>query len=170
MHNTSVLERVEEIVGGIDESLLKMQRALRVGDIVHVRKVRFEWLSSPRTRLFGKLEYGSGVDTARWWETGLTRPAEWLYEDLHCRQAVISPAVQALTRCAMLGRDCRDLCFQPVGSLLRFFSFSEHMVCNVDIRKNLYFSVVSHGGTTNFQEVVEHMTNEMTALAPSTMS
>ena len=54
--------------------------------------------------------------------------------------------------------------------MVRFFSFSEHMVCNVDIRKNLYFNVVSHDGTTIFQGVVEHMTNEMTALAPSTMS
>ena len=46
-------------------------------------KVRFEWLS-PRTRVFGKLECGSGVDTARWWETDLTRTVlEWLYEDLH---------------------------------------------------------------------------------------
>ena len=94
---------------------------------------------------------------------------KWWYEDLLCRQPDISPAVQALTRalwCAML---CRDLCFQPVGSMVKFFSFSEHMVCKVDIRKNLYFNVVSLGGTTIFQGVVEHMTNEMAALAPFTM-
>ena len=59
-------------------------------------KVRFEWLSSPRTRVFGKLECGSGVDTARWWETDLTRTVlEWLCEDLHGRKQVKSPAVQA---------------------------------------------------------------------------
>ena len=113
------------------------------------------------------------MDPARWWETDLTRTVlEWWYEDLLCQQPGTSPAVQALTRalwCAMLCRRCRDLCFQSVGSMVRFFSFSEHMVCNVDIRKNLYFNVVSLGGTTTFQGVVEHMTNEMTALAPSTM-
>ena len=38
--HTSVLERIEEKVGGIDVSLLKIQRALRVGDIVDVREDR----------------------------------------------------------------------------------------------------------------------------------
>ena len=87
---------------------LKMQRALRVGDIVlcHGGKVaaccvhhRLKILGGTvRTRLFGKLDNGS-VDIANWWEAALTSTVlEWWYEDLHGRQPDIRPAVQALTR------------------------------------------------------------------------
>ena len=84
-----------------------------------------------------------------------------MYEDLHCRQPVVNPAVQALTRalrCAMLCRDCRDQCFQPVESTVRFFFSSEHMVCDDGIRKNLYAVVVLSGDTTIFQGMMEHVT------------
>ena len=71
----------------IDEPLLKVQRALRVGDIVFVGrkscrklcsalatdtwKVRFGWLSSPRTHLLGKLEHGCGVGGGLIWSGGM---------------------------------------------------------------------------------------------------
>ena len=41
--------------------------------------------------------------------------------------------------------------------------------CDVDICKNLYANVVLSGGTTIFQGIGERVTNELTALAPSTM-
>ena len=41
--------------------------------------------------------------------------------------------------------------------------------CDVDTRKKLYANVVPSGGTAIFQGIVERMTNELTALAPSTM-
>ena len=41
--------------------------------------------------------------------------------------------------------------------------------CDFDIRKNLYVNVVLSSGTTMFQEIGEHMTNELTTLATSTM-
>ena len=43
------------------------------------------------------------------------------------------------------------------------------MKCDVDIRKDLYDNVVLSSGMTIFQGMVERMTNELTALAPSTM-
>ena len=43
------------------------------------------------------------------------------------------------------------------------------MMCDVDIRKELYANVVSSGGMTMFQWIFEQMTKEPTALSPSTM-
>ena len=40
------------------------------------------------------------------------------------------------------------------------------MKCDVDSRKELYACVVSSGGTAIFEGIVEHMTKELTALAP----
>ena len=43
------------------------------------------------------------------------------------------------------------------------------MKCCVNIRKSLYANVVLSCGTTVFQGMIERMTNELTALVPSTM-
>jgi len=48
-------------------------------------------------------------------------------------------------------------------------SFQDVMKCYVNIRKNLHANVVLSSGTNIFQGMVEGMTNELTALAPSTM-
>ena len=42
------------------------------------------------------------------------------------------------------------------------------MKCDVYLRKEFYANVVLSSGTTMFQEIVERMTNEPTALAPYT--
>ena len=47
--------------------------------------------------------------------------------------------------------------------------FQNVMKCDVDIRKDLYDNVVLSSGTTFCQGMVARMTNELTALAPSTM-
>ena len=44
-----------------------------------------------------------------------------------------------------------------------------NMKIDVYIRKELYANVVLSSGTTMFQEIVERMTKELTALAPPTM-
>ena len=63
----------------------------------------------------------------------------------------------------------RESVFQPsTGKEASGFhdtSFHNFMKCDVDIRK----VVVLSGGTNIFQRIVEHMTKEPTALAPSTM-
>ena len=43
------------------------------------------------------------------------------------------------------------------------------MKCDVDIHKEVYANVVPLGGTAIFQAIVERVTNERTALAPSAM-
>ena len=43
------------------------------------------------------------------------------------------------------------------------------MKCDVDIHKEVYANAVPSGGTAIFQGIVERMTNEPTALVPSTM-
>ena len=43
------------------------------------------------------------------------------------------------------------------------------MKCDVDIHKEVYANAVPSGGTAIFQGIVERMTNELTALAPSTL-
>ena len=48
-------------------------------------------------------------------------------------------------------------------------SFQYIMKCDVYIRKDLYNNVVLSGGTTISHRMFERMTNELTALAPSTM-
>jgi len=113
-------------VNGVQGQPDKMLQELQHGGTMLSRCIGGRWLSASdisfmfgrescrmlcsalawdRARLFGELEIGSGVDTARWWETDLTRTVlEWWYEDLHGRQPGTSPAVQALTRallCAM---------------------------------------------------------------------
>ena len=46
--------------------------------------------------------------------------------------------------------------------------FQNVMKCDVDIRKELYATVVVSAGTALFQGIVEHMTKELTAWAPFT--
>ena len=43
------------------------------------------------------------------------------------------------------------------------------MKCDVNIRKNLHANVVLSSGTNKFQGMVECITNDLTARAPSTM-
>jgi len=69
---------------------------------------------------------------------------------------------------------CAEVPFQPSftgeeAGGLRDTSFQDVMKCCVNIRKNLYANVVLSSGTNMFQGMVERMTNELTALAPSTM-
>ena len=48
-------------------------------------------------------------------------------------------------------------------------SFQNVMKCDVDTRKDLHHNVVLARSTTIFRGMVERMTNELTALAPSTL-
>ena len=43
------------------------------------------------------------------------------------------------------------------------------MMCDVDLRKDLYAHVVLSGGTTMFPGIGERMAKELTFLAPSTV-
>ena len=61
-----------------------------------------------------------------------------------------------------------EVLFQPC-SRIHDTSFQYIKKCDVYIRKDLYDNVVLSGGTTIFQRIVERMTNELTALPPSTM-
>ena len=47
-------------------------------------------------------------------------------------------------------------------------SFRSNMKRDVHIRKELYANVVLSSGTTMFREIVERITNELTALVPFT--
>merc|ERR1712134_24634 len=69
---------------------------------------------------------------------------------------------------------CPEVLFQPsfIGkeaSGIHDTTFQSIMKCDVDIRKDIYANVVLSGGTTMFAGIGEHMTKELTALAPSTM-
>ena len=68
---------------------------------------------------------------------------------------------------------CAKVLFQPnfsrkQASGIHGTSFSSNMKSDVYIRQELYANVVLSSGTTMFQETVERMTNEPTALAPFT--
>ena len=54
-------------------------------------------------------------------------------------------------------------CFRPAESTV---IFSEHMICNVDIRVNLYANVVSPSDTAFSKGTGERSFKELTALAP----
>ena len=88
----------------------RSSRKLCSASVTGTCKARFAWLSSPRTRLFGKLEHGCGVNTARWRETDLTRTVlEWWFEDLHGRQPAGAPCGDYDVLL------CRDCCDPPGG-------------------------------------------------------
>ena len=63
---------------------------------------------------------------------------------------------------------CVEVLFQPCPGI-HDTSLQYIMKSDVYIRKDLYDNVVPPGGTTIFQRMVERMTNELTALATSTM-
>ena len=68
---------------------------------------------------------------------------------------------------------CAEVLFQPglTGKETSGIHYmSSRTKCVVDIRKELYASVVSSGGTAMFQGTGERMTREPTALASSTMN
>lgn len=48
-------------------------------------------------------------------------------------------------------------------------AFQAMMKCDVDIRKDLFANIVLSGGSSMFNGIAERLTNEITALAPSTM-
>ena len=69
---------------------------------------------------------------------------------------------------------CPEVLFQP--SMIGKESAGIHdalyqsiMKCDVDIRKDLYGSIVLAGGSTMFPGIKERLTKEITALAPATM-
>eukprot|EP01071_Lankesteria_metandrocarpae_P007678 Lankesteria_metandrocarpae@DN4749_c0_g1_i2.p1 len=69
---------------------------------------------------------------------------------------------------------CPEALFDPrmVGQEARGIhetTFQSIMTCDMDIRKDLYSSIVLSGGTTMFDGIGERMTREITQLAPSTM-
>jgi actin-related protein len=49
-------------------------------------------------------------------------------------------------------------------------TFDSIMKCDVDIRRDLYANTVMSGGTTMFSQIDERLKNEITKLAPQTMS
>ena len=69
---------------------------------------------------------------------------------------------------------CPEVLFQPsfIGkeaSGIHDTLFHSIMMCDVDIRKDLYANIVLSGGTTMFSNIAERLTKEIVALAPSTM-
>jgi actin-related protein len=69
---------------------------------------------------------------------------------------------------------CPELLFQPsfIGKEypgLHQLTYNSIMKCDIDVRKQLYENVVLSGGTTMFPGIAERLTQEMTALAPSSM-
>ena len=63
---------------------------------------------------------------------------------------------------------CVEVLFQPFPRI-HGTSSQNNMKRDVDTCKKLHANVVLSGGTAIFQGIVERMTNELTALAPSTM-
>ena len=69
---------------------------------------------------------------------------------------------------------CPEVLFQP--SFLGMESYGIHettyksiIKCDVDIRKDLYASIVLSGGSTMYPSIADRMQKEITALAPSAM-
>ncbi|EGG18839.1 hypothetical protein DFA_02578 [Cavenderia fasciculata] len=68
---------------------------------------------------------------------------------------------------------CPEALFQPSflgleSSGIHETAYNSIMKCDVDIRRDLYGSIVLSGGTTMFPGLPERLTQEMIALAPST--
>merc|ERR1711871_657543 len=68
---------------------------------------------------------------------------------------------------------CPEVLFQPnmIGKEaegIHRTMFDTIMKCDVDIRKDMYASIVLSGGTTMFPGIAERLTKEITALAPGT--
>ncbi|RZS06132.1 hypothetical protein BHM03_00036738 [Ensete ventricosum] len=69
---------------------------------------------------------------------------------------------------------CPEVLFQPslIGMEadgIHLLTYNSIMKCDVDIRKDLYGSIVLSGGTTLFPGIGERMNKEVSALAPQTM-
>jgi len=69
---------------------------------------------------------------------------------------------------------CPEVLFQPAflgmeAAGIHETTFNSIMKCDVDIRKDLYGSIVLSGGTSMFDGMADRMQKEMTALAPPTM-
>ncbi|KAK2709144.1 hypothetical protein QYM36_012962 [Artemia franciscana] len=88
-------------------------------------------------------------------------------------QSYVLPDGQVIT----IGNErfrCPEVLFQP--SFLGMESYGIHettyksiMKCDVDIRKDLYASIVLSGGSTMYPIIADRMHKEITALAPATM-
>jgi actin len=70
---------------------------------------------------------------------------------------------------------CGEVLFQPslIGKEddgIHQTVFDSIMLCDVDIRKDLYANVVMSGGSTMFEGIAERMERELVSLAPSTMT
>ncbi|KAF8377168.1 hypothetical protein HHK36_030541 [Tetracentron sinense] len=67
---------------------------------------------------------------------------------------------------------CPEILFQPPrfeAAGIHETTYKSIMKCDVDIRKDLYGNIVLSGGSTMFPGIVERMSKEITALAPSSM-
>jgi len=69
---------------------------------------------------------------------------------------------------------CAEALFQPSflgkeAEGIHETTYNSIMKCDVDIRKDLYGTVVLSGGSTMFPGIADRMQKELTALAPSTM-
>ena len=69
---------------------------------------------------------------------------------------------------------CPEALFQPSflgmkDAGIHEATYNSIMKCDVDIRKDLYGSVVLSGGTSMFPGIADRMRKELTALAPATM-
>jgi actin-related protein len=70
---------------------------------------------------------------------------------------------------------CPEVLFQPsfIGNEspgIHEITFNSIMACDVDIRKDLYANTVMSGGSTMFNNIDQRMKDEITALAPQTMT
>ncbi len=73
-------------------------------------------------------------------------------ERFRCPEALFNPSVLGLQSCG-----------------LPETTYNSIMKCDVDMRKDLFGSIVLSGGTTMLPGFVERMQKEITALAPSTL-
>ena len=69
---------------------------------------------------------------------------------------------------------CPEVLFQPafIGmeqTGIHECTYNSIMKCDVDIRKDLYASVVMSGGTTMYAGIADRLSKELTALAPASM-
>ena len=69
---------------------------------------------------------------------------------------------------------CPEALFQPSllgmeASGIHELTYNSIMKCDVDVRKDLYASVVMSGGTTMYAGIADRLSKELTALAPASM-
>ena len=69
--------------------------------------------------------------------------------------------VEALFRPALLGKECDGM---------HDCTYKAIMKCDIDLRKDMFQNIIMSGGTTMFPGIHQRMTNELTMLAPDSIT